>query len=626
MVVSRRSPWIVRLATSCTLALIVFLALGANFARPQTDTTAAPAKQVLFLLSNGPYFQPWAIWTSEIRDQLNLQSRWPLDIQEHSLVSTLKEGDGADEKFVDYLLALYAQRKPDLIIAIGAPAARFVQKHRGQLFPTTPMLLAAVEARRVDGSMLSTRDTVVSVRVDHAAVFQNILRLLPDTKAVAMVIGNSPGEKIWIRDVQAELKPLLGDRVKLLFYNELPFDGLVEKLASLPPRTAIFFQQLMADGVGNVYGDKQPLQRITQAANAPIFTQDQTFFYGGVVGGPMLSPTEGGRAAAGVAIRILDGESAAGIVTPPNGFATPTYDWRALRRWSISESRLPPGSEVVFLEQTAWQRYPLQISFVALAVLLQTGVIAILLRERQRRHLAEVQARSRMIELAHVNRVSTAGALSASIAHEINQPLGTILSNAEAAMIMLQSSAPDIPAVTETLTEILKSDRHASEVIRRVRSLVKKAPYELQRFDLNELAMETAQFLSRTARGRDIELRSATAPKPVHVIGDRVQLQQVILNLVMNAIDAMQDSESRSIDIETSQAGGMAELSVSDSGPGIPAEKLGDVFEPFYTTKAEGMGMGLSIARTIVESHDGTLAASTGAKGGASFTIRLPAS
>ena len=340
----------------------------------------------------------------------------------------------------------------------------------------------------------------------------------------------------------------------------------------------------------------------------------------------MSSPAEGGRATAAVAVRMLEGEKAAGIKVPTIEFAAPKYDWRQLRRWNISEDRLPPGSEILFREPTAWQRYSWQIVFVAAALLLQAGLIAILLHERRQRHLAEVQSRQRMVELAHVNRFSTAGEMAGLIAHEINQPLGAILSNAETAEIILKSPSPDLPELREIVSDILRDDQRASEVIRRMRALLKKAPFELKSLDLNDLVRETVEFLSMLAHGRKVELRSQVTADALPILGDRVQLQQAILNLVVNGIDAMKDmpSENRIIGIETSRAEKFAELSVSDRGPGIPEEKLKQVFDPFYTTKAEGMGMGLSITRTIIEAHHGLILAKNRDHGGASFRIRLP--
>jgi C4-dicarboxylate-specific signal transduction histidine kinase len=230
------------------------------------------------------------------------------------------------------------------------------------------------------------------------------------------------------------------------------------------------------------------------------------------------------------------------------------------------------------------------------------------------------------VELAHVNRFATAGELTASLAHEINQPLGAILTNAETAQAILKSPSPDILELNEIVDDIVRDDRRASEVIRRMKSLLSKAPFELKSIDLNDVARETVEFLSALAIARKVELTSLIIQNALPILGDRIQLQQVILNLVVNGIDAMKDTpaENRIISIRTSRVGKFAELSVSDRGPGIPEDKLKDIFDAFFTSKAEGMGMGLSIARTIIEAHHGLIWAKNRDHGGASFRIRLP--
>jgi signal transduction histidine kinase len=607
-------------------AVILLISIGWAAAQPTSGEPGAQPKRIVVLHSYSQNFQPWVTWSKEIRNQLNRKSPWPLDIQEYSLITARNGDDAAEAKFVEYLKALYAQGPPNLIVALGGPAARFVQQHRTNLFPTTPMLLAAVDVRRVDQTLLSEHDVVAGVRANHVTIFENILRLLPDTKSIAMIIGNSPLERFWVGAVQRQLGPLLEDRVELIFYNERPFDEVLKEVASLPPHSAIFFQSLFVDGIGAVYGDKEPLKRIYEVANAPIFTYDETYFSGEVVGGPMQSPAEGGLRAAAAAVRMLGGEKADGIKIPTIELSAPKYDWRQLQRWNISESRLTPGSQVLFRQPTAWERYSWQIALVIAVVLAQAGLITILLREHRRRHFAEVQSRQRMAELAHVNRFSTVGVLTASISHEINQPLGAILSHAESAKIILESSSPDLAELGEIVNAILRNDQRAAEVIRRMRSLLKKAPFELKSFDLNDLARDTVKFLSTLAIGRKVELRSVITPEPLLILGDYIQLQQVLLNLVVNGMDAMKETPSgnRVISIRTSRSGEFAELSVTDRGPGISEDKLGEIFEPFFTTKVEGMGMGLSIARTIVEAHNGLMCAENRKHGGASFRIRLP--
>jgi signal transduction histidine kinase len=580
----------------------------------------------MLLHSFGQDFKPWSEYGTTIRSELRRQSPWPLDIIDHPLVSARSAGDDTDAPFVEYLRTLFAKRPLDLIISVGAPAAAFVQRHRQQLFTNTPMILTAVDERRVGLSSLTANDAVVPVRIDYFSAIKNILQVLPDTDHVTIVVGTSPIEAFWKEAIAKEIAPL-ASRVEFSWTNELSFEQLLKKAASLPPRSAIFWELMIVDAAGVVHEGGAPLAKLHAAANAPIFSYDESFFGREIVGGPMLLVKDTSRETAAVAVRILGGERAGDIKTTPIQFSTPRFDWRELSRWGISEARLPPGSEIYFREPTVWEKYRWQIITVVLVFLLQAALITGLLYEHRRRRNAEVEARRRMAELAHMNRHATAGELSASIAHELNQPLGAILNNTEIAELLLGSaSPPNLDEIREILAEIKRDDQRASEVIKRLRSLLTKAEAQAEEIDLNDTVREVFGFLSAQAASRNVALNSIFPAQVVRVIGDRIQLQQVILNLVVNGIDAMAETTARERRIvsRTVLVNGVAEVSIADCGPGIPSDELPHLFKPFFTTKEDGMGMGLSIARTIVEAHGGKISAGNQIDGGAIFRISLP--
>ena len=238
-----------------------------------------------------------------------------------------------------------------------------------------------------------------------------------------------------------------------------------------------------------------------------------------------------------------------------------------------------------------------------------------------------MDSRQRMVELAHVNRFSTAGEMAASIAHEINQPLGAILNNTETAKIMLKSQSPDLKEMGEIVDDIQRDNSRATEVIGRLRNFMKKAPFERKNFDLNDQVAETVRFLSPEARSRDIVLRSKPNGAPLPINGDPIQLQQVLSNLILNALDATSDTSEpeKAVTVATTRTGNFAEVSIADTGPGVSPEAAKKIFDPFFSTKDHGMGMGLSIVRTIVETHNGHIEVDNrnGAKG-AVFRVKLP--
>ena len=293
--------------------------------------------------------------------------------------------------FVEYLRALYAKRRIDLIVSIGAPAAAFVQRHRQQLFPTTPMLLTVVEQRRVQYSVLSANDAVVAVSINYFGAIENILRVLPDTKNVAVVVGNSPIEKYWLEEIGKEVKPF-ANRIAFTWYNDLSFEDILKHAAALPPQSAIFWELMIVDAAGVVHDEGRALTRLHAVANAPIFSYTDAFFGREIVGGPHVPVLETGRQTAAVAVRILGGEKAGDIKIPPVGFAAPKFDWRELQRWGIGESRLPPGSEIHFRVPTAWEEYREPILTTCAVLLLQAAMIFWLLCEQRRRRHSEAAA------------------------------------------------------------------------------------------------------------------------------------------------------------------------------------------------------------------------------------------
>jgi PAS domain S-box-containing protein len=252
-------------------------------------------------------------------------------------------------------------------------------------------------------------------------------------------------------------------------------------------------------------------------------------------------------------------------------------------------------------------------------------VLASVIDISERRRLEQATARQRD-ELAHLSRVAMLGELSGSLAHELNQPLTAILSNAQAAQRFLAQSPPRVDQIDEILSDIVKSDHRARAVIQRLRAMLRKEESQHQALDLNDMVEESLRLMRSDLLNRGVTLSAELAPALPAVSGDRNQLQQVLLNFLMNACDAMdaQSTERRLRVITGSNAPGHVEIAVSDRGTGIPPAELERIFEPFVTNKAKGMGLGLAICRSIVAAHGGRLWATNNAHGGATLHCELP--
>jgi len=234
------------------------------------------------------------------------------------------------------------------------------------------------------------------------------------------------------------------------------------------------------------------------------------------------------------------------------------------------------------------------------------------------------------MEVMNLNRSAIAGALSNSFAHELGQPLGAIQSYTDAAMLYLEQNPPDLEKIKRILTSIQKDDQRASDIITKLRSLLKrKDKIETQEFDLNDIITNTLEIMRPQALRNQVDLDAYRADGPLPVSADRVQLEQALVNLAVNGIDAMRDCNDgkRRLSIRAVLVNGSsAEVSVADTGTGVPPEKLNSIFETFYTTKAHGTGLGLSITRTIVETFGGKIWAENRPGGGALFRFTLPLS
>ncbi|HEU0158118.1 MAG TPA: ATP-binding protein [Hyphomicrobiaceae bacterium] len=588
---------------------------------------AGEPRRVLLLHSFGPHFAPWSAVSGRFREELIKRSPDAIDLYEASL-ETARLAQAPDEvPFVEYLRSLFSGRDLDLVVAMGAPAARFVQRYRTQVFAATPLLITGSDERFISTAALTWNDTAVATKIDLSKLIENIFQVLPDTSNIAFAIGNSALERLWVDELR-RASQAFAQRASFEWWNEISLEEMLKRAATRPQHAVIFYAGVRADARGVPHEEDRVFAQLHAAANAPIFGYADLNFGHGIVGGPHVSTQEIGRQAAAVASRILRGEAPASITTPPLRLEAPAYDWRELRRWNISESALPAGSKVHFREPTAWERYrwPLAAVFIALAI--QGSMITWLLIERHARRNAEVDARNRLAEVIHLNRSAEAGALSASFAHELSQPLEAIMLSAATAERLLAPGAPESARLRQLLADIREADGHAVDIVQHLRKLVKRSSeVELQEFDLNKVIANAVRILAPESRKRNVALRVNGKQQAFTVRADPIHLQQVILNLASNGMDAMTNAPAsdRTITIQTASIGAACvEVSVSDSGPGIPEHKLAEIFDTFYTTKAHGTGLGLSIARTIVETYGGKIWAENRDQGGAVFRFTLP--
>ncbi len=626
MVRIARCAWTPRRTHPVVLSLALVICSMSAVLGPLPASAEPLPRSVLFIDELTP-IHPWFTDLSKAFTRtLSRESSNSIYVYVETLGLAAFDDEAYYSQIRDHFRQKYRNKPIGVIVAHASLALPYALSLRDDLWPQAPVIFTGVHERTAARMRLPDNVTGVTFRLRLEDMADMARRLIPDLRYLALV-GDRLGSNNWWRHY-GEDRAAVESRVAVIDLTGLPMAELKERVSRLPQDSAIAFVGLTIDGAGARYVPRDAAEVIAKAANRPMFVDAETFVGAGAIGGLVVTPAGIGEEAARRTWRILDGASPSSFPITDAGTSRPIFDWRELQRFGISEARLPPGSVLRFRDQTIWERYRWQILLTGAVLAIQAFLIIVLLHERRRRAIAEVEVRHQMSELAVINRRAVAGQLSASIAHEINQPLAAIVSSGSAALRWLNLKTPDLEEVRTSLQRIISDGHRAAKVVETVRAMFKKDDQNRTFVDVNDLVDEVLDLLRIDLIKHQVTVRKVETPGLPRVRVDRVQLQQVAINLVRNAIDAMSTIAARPrilrVRTERNEDGAVL-ISVEDSGEGIDPGDADKIFTPFFTTKPQGMGMGLSICRSIVEAHGGHLTARPGRSRGAVFEIALPA-
>ena len=602
---------------SCVALVFVLLASAPSNAQPAV-------RQVLLLQSFSRGNVGVDQFTSNFRVELDQRAEGPVNVVQVVVGPTGSVG-APEQAVVDYIRSTFVDRpKPDLIVTVAGPAAVFARKYRQQLFPDTPTLFASVDQKYLGDLPLGDNETAVAAVNDYPHVIENILQLLPQTRQVFMVTGSGQVGQFWRRELENEFRRF-HNRLTFVWFEDLSFREALLRTASLPDNSAILYIIFGTDGTGAAFADERLFAELHATANAPLFAGQSVYLGAGIVGGSLLSIDDLSRDTADVAVRLLNGESPGSVRVPPHVPGQPIFDWRELQRWGIAESRLPAGSVVRYRSPSLWQEYRYTILGGMGALAIQALLIIGLLYQRRARQRAELDSRRNLALAADANRRQTMSALTNAIAHELGQPLSSMIHNAHALQKMIATDGATPETIGEILSDIRSEGIQATQIIDRHRTMLRSHQLDKKPIDLHEVISESLALVAHDMRARQIQPIVNLSSNPCIIRGDQVLLGQVLVNLVMNAMDAMAETPPvrRRLTIRTEVRAADVEVTVRDTGTGLPADINGKLFAPFVTTKTNGLGIGLTIARTIVHAHEGTIDARNNPEGGATFIVTL---
>jgi signal transduction histidine kinase len=553
-----------------------------------------------------------------------LMGNSPTDIELYSeyLDSVRFPGPDHLDRMAGQLAEKYGSMELDAAVALGPAALDFLVENGRDIAPGIPIFFGAVPQTPADRAILSSDAIGVVSNFDVRSTLALARSLQPGAREAVVIFGSADFDKTW----EATAREELGDRhsgFDIRYLSNLTLDGFERAVSRLPADTVVLMLTVYEDGAGKRFVPRDAAREIAAASRVPVYAVYDTFVDGGVVGGYMGTFSDTGEQVAALVQSYLRGDRELPNVTPQVTQAV--VDWREIQRFGMEAAALPAGTQIRFRAPSLLDDYRETVLVTIAVLLLQAGTIAALIVQGNRRRKAEAEVATGRLELAHLSRASLLGELSGSFAHELNQPLTSILANAQVGKQMLDSGVVSREELGEILSDIVADDKRAAEVIVELRRLLTKGDASVERLDLNLIVSATLKLARSEILARQTRVEfSPTAA--VHVVGNASQLQQVVLNLVMNAVDATSHLPpgSRQIDIGVRKCGRWGDVVVSDNGRGVNKDMMADAFKPFVSTKPNGLGLGLSICSSIARAHGGSLRFDQGGGVGAQIVLSLP--
>ena len=464
-----------------------------------------------------------------------------------------------EEVVRNYLRDKYRGLEIGVIVVPGPVSLDFFR--RLELWSGVPVVVTAIPGETSATPSLPPNVTGRVLRLSFKSMVNTARTVVPGLKRIAVV--GDPFERSRYRNFKQELPDFSGG-LEFIDLTGLPMGEIKKRAATLPDDAAIVYTGITVDGAGTDYVPRDALAIIAEVANRPIVSDTETFVGYGAIGGVMVDPAPVGEEAGRLTSRVLDGESVSEIPVTEGNFTRPIFDWRLLKRWHVREETLPAGSELRFREATAWEQYQAQVLLALAAVLVQAVIIVGLLIERRRRKAAELESRGRLAQVMHLNRSAGLSTISASISHELNQPLAAILANTETAELLLRRNPPDLDLIADILVDIRKSDQLAGEVIANLGNLLRKNDRDSELVNINDVIKCAAEILVFEAKARAVAFTAKLYPRALPVRVNPVHLEQVLVNLVLNGMDATANNsqDDRRVTIRTSIANNTVSVSV----------------------------------------------------------------
>lgn len=525
-----------------------------------------------------------------------------------------------------FIVERYGNLALDAIGVLGNNALGFLLDNRDAIAPGAPIVYGGFGEAGLQTALSGRSPSDVSgvlSTFDVTSTLDLALQVQPDATEIIVIAGSANFDRQW----RSSFSEAIGDSyagLPVRFLPELSAETFLQEARNFNPKTIVVVLTVNLDAEGRRFLPLQFTEALAAASPAPVWTFYETQIGFGPVGGSVEDLAATGAEMGKMLKLAVAGEA---LPAPVNAVAVPTVDWREMTRHGLDLERLPDEARILFHQPTLWERYYPQILGVIALVALQSATIVGLLVQRRKYQSTQASLDLERRQLIHVSRNMRLGQLSASLAHEINQPLAAIQANAEAGKRLAARNPPDVEEIAEVFKDINTDVQRAGSTIANLRRLMVKGNVEMERVDLNDIIRSTLPLVQNELDANGSKVRLALSTDPVEVNGNSAQLQQIVLNLVLNASEAMSElpEDARIITVTSeSPKQGKTRIVVEDSGPGISPADREAAFRPFVSTKESGLGVGLAICRSIAEAHGGVLVFADTVRTGARIVLTLP--
>lgn len=550
------------------------------------------------------------------------------------IIEYLDVGRTSGNEYAQHIVNLYNEKflntKLDLIITVGPGTLSLLKEYGLRQLEITPTVEIEVVhlSSHLKPSTVSENLLRLNLKIDAEKTFKSAFSLFPEHKNIYIICGSSETDKYYLRQVQETVK-LYEDKLNFTYITGLTFDSTLQIVKKLPKKCIVVIPSFITDVDNAPISTTYAIINIYNQCKAPLFTLSDNSIGRGGIGGNILNFKAVGKETAIIASDVLNGKQLKEVILDETNFYQNIYDWKELKRWNLLNSKaIPAGSIIINKEFDFISEYKWHIVTIILFIFFQSVLVIYFFRisKKQKAFLKQKSEYENLYRrITREDRLSRMAELTASLSHELNQPLTAILYSAQAGKRFLDSDKLDAKHANEIFDNIIEDDKRAGNIISGLRNMMKAESRQKEILTLNEIINDTLKIFHSEAVHQNIKINFLQPEKQVLITGDRIQLQQVVLNLLSNAARAMENTELHKKIIEISHQLDQSTVTVSvrDYGTGINEEIKDKLFKSFTTTHQNGLGIGLSISRSIIERHDGKIVAKNIDDGGAEFSFTL---